>query len=343
VINNANLNIHWTIPIFHKPGRGTDFTYDLTFDSAVWYPVISGGTTSWQPAPNYGWRAVTEVLVGYITYTSTTTSACNGMGQKTTYSNWTYHDSFGVAHWFWGFSTKTQGPPGVLGCEGVTTLSSISDGYTLNVSGGDVSGLSSVDGTRIAAPVNIQSGSGSFTDRNGNILSTNGTGNFYDTMSSSSPVLTVTGNGTASSPRIFSYTAPAGSAHYQANYTNYTVATNFGVSGIGEYRSGAAVPLLSSITLPDGTQYTFTYEPTPGTCTPYAGTTCTTARVTSVTVPTQGQISYAYAFTGCTSGNNGILPDGSTSCLKRTTPDGIWTYAQVKGTGAASQRHRPIR
>jgi YD repeat-containing protein len=123
------------------------------------------------------------------------------------------------------------------------------------------------------------------------------------------------------------------------NYTNYTVATNFGISGIHEYKSSAAVALVSSIVLPDGSKYNFTYEATPsspsnGACTPYAGTTCVTARVTSIQLPTGGKITYAYS-----GGNNGILPDGSTATLTRTTPDtgsNSWIYAQVKGTGAAS-------
>src|SRR5215831_18090142 len=62
VINNANLNVHWTIPVRHKPGRGTSFDYDLTYDSSVWSPVTSGGTTTWQPVSNWGWRGQTEVL-----------------------------------------------------------------------------------------------------------------------------------------------------------------------------------------------------------------------------------------------------------------------------------------
>ena len=39
VVNLANLNDHHTIPIIHKAGRGTDFTYGLSYDSSVWYPV----------------------------------------------------------------------------------------------------------------------------------------------------------------------------------------------------------------------------------------------------------------------------------------------------------------
>jgi RHS repeat-associated protein len=115
------------------------------------------------------------------------------------------------------------------------------------------------------------------------------------------------------------------------NYTNYTVATNFGVSGISEYKSSAAVPLVTSIVLPDGSQYSFTYEPTAGSCTPYSGTTCVTARIASVTLPTSGKITYSYS-----GGNNGIFSDGSAATLTRTTPDGTWTYARSIGSGAAS-------
>ena len=35
VINLANLNARWTIPILHKPGRGMDFDFDLTYDTSV--------------------------------------------------------------------------------------------------------------------------------------------------------------------------------------------------------------------------------------------------------------------------------------------------------------------
>jgi hypothetical protein len=55
VINLANLNSHISVPVLHKAGRGTNFTYDLSYDSSVWYPVTSGSTTSWQPVYNWGW------------------------------------------------------------------------------------------------------------------------------------------------------------------------------------------------------------------------------------------------------------------------------------------------
>ncbi|MHB8527025.1 MAG: RHS repeat domain-containing protein [Candidatus Acidiferrales bacterium] len=116
------------------------------------------------------------------------------------------------------------------------------------------------------------------------------------------------------------------------NYTSYTVATNFGFSGINEL-GRTAESLVSSIVLPDGSQYALTYEATPstpssGACTPLSGTyskNCVTARIASITLPTGGTISYTYS-----GGNNGILSDGSAATLTRTTPDGTWTYAHTE-------------
>jgi len=335
VINLANVNSHIIVPVLHKAGRDTDLTYDLSYDTYIWYPVGAVGSQTWKPVPNWGWRAITEVALGYISFDQTgPVSTCNGMGMKTTYSNWTYHDNFGVEHWFGpnAVSTFTMGSAACQGSTGFAQTAADGSGYTLVVNGSTVNGLTSASGAKIQAPVNTGAGAGSFTDRNGNVLSANTSGQFFDTMSSTVPVLTVAGAGTTASPITYTYTAPnASSVHFAMNFTNFTVATNFLVSGIGEYRSSAAVPLVTSISEPDGSQYTFHYETTPGTCTPISGTTCTTARLTSVTFPTGGTISYSY-----TGGNNGILKDGSTATLTRITPDGTWTYAQVKGTSPAS-------
>jgi hypothetical protein len=71
IINLANLNSHIAIPVLHKPGRGMNFTYDLSYDSSVWYPVSSNGTTTWQPVANWGWAGTTQALTGGLTATNT--------------------------------------------------------------------------------------------------------------------------------------------------------------------------------------------------------------------------------------------------------------------------------
>ena len=40
----ANLDVHFSIPVFSRPGKGIPFSYSLGYDSLVWYPVTSGST-----------------------------------------------------------------------------------------------------------------------------------------------------------------------------------------------------------------------------------------------------------------------------------------------------------
>ena len=49
----------------------------------------------------------------------------------------------------------------------------------------------------------------------------------------------------------------------KVNYSNYLVATHFNLPGIADYHfpGGLSTPLVSSITLPDNTQYTFGMSP----------------------------------------------------------------------------------
>jgi RHS repeat-associated protein len=357
VVNNGNLNDHWTFPIRHKPGRGTDFNYNLSYDSSVWYPVTSGSTTSWQPVSQFGWSGLTAT--GYATF-KTASKTCRFFQETrwvtegyTWYYDWVYVDSprtarpmpegaqarsgkrsWGIAHPMIG-AIQDGGAPDCGPSESTTLTTNDGSGLKLAVDNTLTETLYTAEGL-----VGSLQGNPITTDRNGNEISLSN-GVYTDTLGATT--LTVTGNGTASSPYVFTYTAPSGtSAHYTLNYTNFTVATNFVVSGISEYKSSAAVPLPTSLTLPDGSQYTFSYEATPGSCTPYSGTTCVTARIASVTAPTGGTISYVYYnrnnnFPACTNVNYGIFSDGSASCLQRTLNDGnssnTWIYTRTLVSG----------
>src|SRR5690242_11308112 len=241
VLNLANLNAHWTIPILHKAGRGTNFSYDLSYDSSVWYPA---GTT-WQPAANFGW-ASSQSVTGYISFSQTYVITCTQNGQGVTYtqSNFVYVDTFGSAHSFAGTTTFITGG-GSCTCTSncatsLTATATDGSGYTLNVTGECLSGqpctVTAPTGSVIYPLINAGPGPSSTTDRNGNEISTDGSGHFYDTLSSSSAVLTVAGTGTPSSPKTFTYTAPSGaSAVYKMKYTQYSIRTNFGCNGISDY------------------------------------------------------------------------------------------------------------
>jgi RHS repeat-associated protein len=342
VIDLANLNAHLTVPMLQKPGRGgMDFYYDLAYDSSVWYPVTAGGVQSWQPVFNWGWTAQTAVQTGYISY-SQVSSNCDApqppYPQYVTFSNFVYHDMWGLPHSFPG--KMAYGPP-ACSLTNTTTLSSrATDNSGLTFSAA-ISTAPSITthtittnkGQVTTPPLNLVSGysggSAISTDRNGNEISVSGTSSsatFTDTLNTAA--VTVAGTATQASPLTFTYAAPSAQAVYTMKFTVQTVQTKFGCS-VADY-GPTANNIVSEIDLPDGSKYSFTYETTPGDThnPPYV-----TGRPKSVTLPTGGQITYAY-----TGGSTGHIScsDGSSSGFTRTTPDGMWTYAQVKGAGAAS-------
>ncbi|HVP50449.1 MAG TPA: hypothetical protein VMT56_04420 [Candidatus Bathyarchaeia archaeon] len=339
VINLANLNAHISIPVIQKAGRGMPFSYVLSYDTVIWTPVPVNGVNTWQPVNNWGWTASTQVTTGYVTY-SKTMYKCTffPVSYDTVYQNYVYYDYFGAAHPFNLYldfgecGTPDSGPWTAVATDG--------SGYTLTTQYGSDATITDRSGWVFNPPVNSKGGSGTKTDTNGNQITVNTSGQFFDTLSSTTPVLTV--SGAKPNPVTFQYTAPSQNlVSYTMNYTTYTVATNFAVSNIAEY-GRTSVALVDNIALPDGTKYLFRYEQTPsipaaGACTPLSGTFqsyCVTGRLYSVTLPTGGEISYSYSGGG--TGVNGIWSDGSTATLTRQTPDGTWTYAQVKGSGAAS-------
>src|SRR5260370_30066979 len=100
IIDLANLNSHITVPILHKAGRGGfNFTYDLSYDSSVWFPSSVTGTNTWTSVTSLGSRGQTEVAVGYVSYKAHS-QRCPvlGDGYTITYDTYVYHDMLGIAH-----------------------------------------------------------------------------------------------------------------------------------------------------------------------------------------------------------------------------------------------------
>jgi RHS repeat-associated protein len=241
-------------------------------------------------------------------------------GSENRTGGWVYHDAFGVPHAFVGQTVVQTGTCGGANFTSFQSTATDGSGYTLSVANqGGTHTVIAKDGTITNPPWNTGIGSGNFTDRNGNQITVNSSGQFFDTLSSTVPVLTVAGTGTPTSPVTLTYTAPNGQpAAPTAKYTAYTIQTKFGCS-VSDY-GPISNNLVSEIDLPDGSKYSFTYEPTPGV----SGNV--TGRLASVTLPTGGTISYTY--TGGSSGHI-TCADGSASGLTRQTPDGTWTYART--------------
>jgi RHS repeat-associated protein len=315
-INLANLNGHISIPVANKSGRGLPFTYNLGYDTSVWYPVGSSGSQTWQPVQNFGWISQTEGGAGYLAFTNF--DYCYGGYCTDITNNYYYHDPFGIPHSF-PFETSN----GIPLCN-LTYLTYPASCVATDGSGYGLQGsyslpsyyaIVSPSGLVTVPPLGAPTGAASKTDTNGNQVTITSGGVFTDTLGTTA--LTIAGSGTPSSPNTFTYAAPSGAnAAYTMKYTSQTVRTNFGCSGIAEY-GPTALNLVSEVDLPDGTKYTFTYEATPS----YSGDV--TGRLASVTLPTGGTITYTYS-----GGSNGVVcADGSTATLRRQTLDGTWSYA----------------
>ena len=76
VIDLANLNVHVEIPVVNKAGRGLPFSYNLKYDSSVWYPTGTSGNQTWAHVLNFGWPAQTEIATGSVTIGRIFTTPC---------------------------------------------------------------------------------------------------------------------------------------------------------------------------------------------------------------------------------------------------------------------------
>lgn len=102
-INRGNLNIHFSIPIFSKPGRGgSNFAYSLSYDGLVWSPQSSSGASAWTPAPAWGWADVTNAQWGYVTYNESLNNCTlppHGIqADYAHFSGFVFHDHSGNTH-----------------------------------------------------------------------------------------------------------------------------------------------------------------------------------------------------------------------------------------------------
>ncbi len=325
IVNLANLNVHLSIPIMQKAGRGLDFHYVLSYDSTIW--TIAPHSGAWAPVPNWGWRGVSEASVGYITYDY----YFNPQGWPTgtnLYLITGYYDPYGTYHRLNAVGQQYEPwlcwPYAGINCETSGWLESQDgSGYRMFVSVVNnifsVSNFTDKSGNLIVAPlINVTNGlptntngPGSITDPNGNQISTTGLA-FTDTLGMN--VLTVSG----SNPVKYTYAGPNLGSNQttevvKVNYSSYTVATNFGCVNHPEYPP-TQVNLVSSILLADGTSYTFQYE---------ANGSYTTGRIAQVGLPTGGSITYQYA------SSVNFCPTASLPGLTRTLSDGsVWQYAK---------------
>jgi RHS repeat-associated protein len=137
------------------------------------------------------------------------------------------------------------------------------------------------------------------------------------------PALTVGSNGDYIT--TYSYqNGNGGTSEYSETIssTTYNILTNFNCTNIKEL-STIAQPVLSLTTPNDNSQYTFSYETTPGKPGDY------TNRIASITFPNSGSISYGYSDSAEHNGINctsGVVPTITVTVSDNNGNQNKWTY-----------------
>lgn len=305
-VNVGNLNVHLQYPMFVKKSIGFDFISDFVADNQVLTPTyLGGGLWSWVYSGG-GWRLSTAGIGG-LTSQATNLAVCTDSNNQqhfpVQYSSLAYVDSNNTRHAFPSASYIVQN------CSEINATTYYSaDGYTLNISsiptGGSPSSMTVTDHSgNVFDDLAL-----TLTDPNSNRMT-------YWTDTTGATPISYTFSGLTAT---YKYPGPNGSSE-PATVTQvlYTVKTNFQCPGLSDI-SGQSTYIPTSIGLPDGTSFNIVYEATGGTY----PSTIVTGRIHSLTLPSGATITYAYS--GGTNGINCI--DGSPAVLKKTTPDGTWTY-----------------
>src|SRR5260370_18114625 len=320
LVNNANANVVFAIPIMSSPGRGLNLDFSLVYNSQVWKPVLNlnSGTTAWTPG---GWLLGTynSPLNGTTTSQFTSTNGSSRLGTIQSYSitshynNFIYWDILGTPHPLPLSVTIVYND-----CTGNTTYSGTYSGYATDASGyyasipdptvGETPNIT----TKSGVAFQYNNGPAALTDTNGNVISFSGSGSEIDWTDSAGRLALKVITGTSSNQ--YKFFDPTGA--YQTTTLNlapFNVKTNFGCPGVIEDSTTLTLP--TSLVLPNNQTYTFTYEPTPGNPGYYTG------RIQRVTLPTGGY--YEYDYTGANDGTS--CSDGSTTGLNEAVSDGTNT------------------
>jgi RHS repeat-associated protein len=304
-INVANGEVHIEIPIASLPQRGSlPLQEKLVYDSRIWQIISTGSSFSFEPTnvptpysgvnptctgnppaactsntpgtitltqlnvPNSmaGWRFVAGSEVGilqeYLSGNLTNLSA------SSTY-NFGWTDPSGTLHYF-PITTGTVWCP-TCGPESASGYAMDGSGYYMAVTNYTTAIIYDANGNEVYPQV---------VDRNGNNFSTNSNGNLVDTIGRTPVTTSTSGNTTYYSV----LTIGGATKQYKVTTETINVHTAFGQSGTNDY--SGTLTAISSISLPDGSSYSFTYDS--GTASGNYG------ELESVTLPTGGVVSFGY-------------------------------------------------
>lgn len=264
-VNVSNGNLHLEIPIASPAQRGPLAVNErLVYDSRIWSIVDNGTSKVWQPnTQNGAWRFTHAVKTGTVTYDANVYTCSNpSAGSYTAYTKFVWTSPNGTQYTFPITTTSGCGTDVVKN----DALASNASGYHMWVDNytqawvDDPKGVQTYPNPR---------------DSNGNYMSKHSNGDAIDTLQRTPVTSSTVGNQTF----LDVLTSQNTTSRYTLNYTNTSVTTAFGVTGVTEY--SGTLSLLTSVQLPNGLgSYQFAYD--------------AYGELTSVTLPTGGMITYGY-------------------------------------------------
>jgi hypothetical protein len=326
-VESANGNLHLEFPLGSFPQRGSSQPYNLRllYDSHIWETMYSGGGSSWTPTGgNWAYAAATSGLLSEADY------QWLGCG-----ADFTWTDRYATAHSFPLPNVQTvSSNPGQCITTG-DAFATDSSGFHLyyNYAGYTIK-IYAPDGTLIYAnpPAHDAQGNGVLVeDTNGNYFSLTSNNTVLDTLQRVPAEGQCGPLGGACD--IANSQVDTSRSHYVATSATISVNTAFGQSGITEWSGSLTV--IQSITLPDGTTFGFKYDCDSSVnsqaCSSPHGQNAYYGVMTSLTLPTGGQVTYGYTTFSDSYSNR-------TRWLTSKTGSGSWTYApQVISTCGSNQ------
>jgi len=328
IVNVNNGEIHLEIPLVSKTQRGGALAIQerLIYDSRIW-KIVQNGAFQWLPTnvPGSvgGWTFSSGLASGSITFSATGgsdphSSACAGTTISQSYTDfhdWSWQDPGGTAHSFPGAETIQYSPPVAANCtgpspSGVSNSSAIASdgsGYILQLTNFTTPTIISSDGTIFHPTLvanNPPAQSANIQDRNGNFWSNDGSGNLVDTNGTTPVLVSSSGNQT------FYDVLGVGGVRQRYTVTTAPVLFNTAFNETLVNEASGSFNAIQTIKLPDGSQYSFTYDSS--TSAGHYG------EMTSMTLPTGGVINYTYtnfkdSFNNQNEWINTIQKDGGTT------------------------------
>jgi RHS repeat-associated protein len=352
-ITPATGGLHLEIPLGTFPQRsGPPVKFALMYDSTIWTTSgVTGWTVSIPPTKQWnnstlstafsgGWRLVSSADPGWTSFTTVTEGSCSkddGAPEWAIFRDFVWTSPDGTTHSFPGVQTE-QGFNTL--CGNYTNMNQPTSGGPANDASGFHIYITNFRTINVFGPDGTQVYSGTNTlgnpeDSNGNYFTLDSSQNLIDTLGRTPITTSVNGN-----------TITLGVLNSQDTRSNYTIAlesvnayTDFAASGSGHADNQGTLTEFQSIGLPDGTSYSFGYDS--GTTQGHYGL------LTSMTLPTGGQITYSYA--NFDDSESDVLGKHVTRALSaRATPDGTWTYTPgvlvqcYTNTGATCQQQMTV-